>query len=384
MTAPVSEIKTAARAIRLLKTLHALTVDACQASSRANFIFRVLNDTVQLVRYDRAALWSFIGKTPVFLGASGHTDLDAHTPLISTWRNLVGSIPDPGTARALTAKDVPGKEDLWQEAQQQAKELSVVWLPILLRGELVGGLWLERWSDSAWEEDEQTILCSLMRSYAAGWEKYGLHRSWRARLAGLRRDRRFTIGAPIAFLLLFLWPVRLRVVAPCEVVPKRPIVITAPLNGVIERVMVDQGEPVTEGELLFTYDKRIPLEELKVVKQKVQVIESRLTRAFSHSFNDPTAKEELTTLQHRLQQERIRLQLAKEQIEKMDVPSPAAGAAMVTRPYEWSGRAVRVGERVMTVVDPGLLISRCGCYSMSAPQENLSRAFERRISHTTP
>ena len=55
-------------------------------------------------------------------------------------------------------------------------------------------------------------------------------------------------------LLAFCLPLRLSVLAPMEIIPRDPIVIAAPMDGIIKEFMVTPNQPVTKGQPLFALD----------------------------------------------------------------------------------------------------------------------------------
>ncbi len=128
--------------------------------------------------------------------------------------------------------------------------------------------------------------------------------------------------------------------------------IAAPLHGVIDRIVVLPGRAVQAGELLAVYDKRVALEELKVARQQVQIIESDLQRARVQAFDKATARAEIALLENRLEQEKTRLRIAEYRAERLEIRAPTAGTLMFADPNEWRGRPVQVGERLMLLVDP--------------------------------
>jgi hypothetical protein len=143
-------------------------------------------------------------------------------------------------------------------------------------------------------------------------------------------------------------------VAPCEVVPKDPILITAPLDGIVEEVKVQPGIEAKKGTILFEYDKRVPLQDLKVAQKEVEIGEKELNRATALGLTDPKSLAELAILRLRLEKKKIDLQLAEYQASRLTVYAPEEGVIMLDDPEKWRGKPVKVGEKVMIVSDPNL------------------------------
>jgi multidrug resistance efflux pump len=152
--------------------------------------------------------------------------------------------------------------------------------------------------------------------------------------------------------LLFLYSVPLRVVAPCEIVPEEPQVVAAPLEGVINQVWVQPGDKVKKGDLLFTYEDRILMQELKVAQKQVEIIRAQYERMRLRAFQDNMAMEEVRSLKYRLEQEEIRLKLAEANAGYLEVRAPIDGICMLDDPENWQGRPVQVGERVVQLFQP--------------------------------
>jgi len=119
----------------------------------------------------------------------------------------------------------------------------------------------------------------------------------------------------------------------------------------VEEVTVAPGQHVPADQVLFRYDARAILHELKVARQQVRIVRSQMERARSQAFEDDKALSEIAVLTHRLAQEQARLELAEANAGQIEVKAQRPGTVLVDRPHEWRGKPVRVGERVMRIVE---------------------------------
>jgi multidrug resistance efflux pump len=110
---------------------------------------------------------------------------------------------------------------------------------------------------------------------------------------------------------------------------------------------------VKEGHLLFTYEDRIILQDLKVAQKQVQIIQSQYNRVRLNAFKNREAMEKIQGLKYRLEQEKIRLKLAESNVKHMEVRAPMDGICMVDNPEYWNGRPVQIGERIVMLFQPG-------------------------------
>lgn len=340
-------------ALKVLGVLHQLTLESFLSQSRQELTFRLLNRTIMLVPYDRAALWDFGGRKPRCLGVSGHSKLEGHSEQVRHWSSLIQGMGKRAEHQVLAEGAFPpGVAQTWSALAGQNGGTAVLWLPILEEGRLLAGLWLERWGGRAWSLPELKLTASLAVSYAAAWRAHHRPPKWGLLARRLLRPNKLGLAALALLVLSLMWQVPLRVVAPCEVVPKDPWVVTAPLNGVIAEVAVQPGQEVNPGDPLFSYDKRTALEELKVARQQVEIIRSGLNRAKLQAFVDPKSRAEVGLLEHRLEQEETRLQMAQYTVGKLEVVAETQGRVVLDDPHRWRGRPVALGEMVLMIVNP--------------------------------
>ncbi len=332
----------AAQAVHLLATISRLGLKAFSTKSRQALIFLMLNDTIQVIRYNRAVLWSFDRQGHHLLGISGEATPNKQSELTKILSNVIDSIEDLKEPTILTDEQLGDYQRL--KIKPQA---SVVWLPIMVQDELKLGLWLERWDGPTWQFDEIEILTFLMQNYGAAWDKFDQRRLF---VPTFSRTKAIAIGA--VFLLLLLIRVPLRVVAPCEVVPSNPILITAPLEGIIEEIEVEPGQFVHEGDVLFQYDSRLPEEDLKLAEKQVQIAQAEIDKASALAHIDPEALSSLSVLQLKLKKERNLLNLARYKHGQLNVKAPINGTVIIEDPDEWRGNPVKIGEKVMMLSDP--------------------------------
>lgn len=343
-----------AKAFQALGTMHQLTLEAFLCHSPEELIFRILNRTTLVAQYGRAFLWSFSNNTPKALGISGKSELNTRTPLLRNYSELVGSLMTRDTACRLDESLFPKALDTWKTLNEGENQgLNVLWLPLLVDGQVVAALWLERWPGSApWEEREIRLLSSLMVAYGAAWDKLVLRPSAFTRLRRVITRSRILVTFLLSILLLATLQVQLRIVAPCEVIPDQPKVMAAPLDGVIAEILVKPGDTVDVGTPLFRYDERIIREEWNIARQQVEVIRSDLNRAEVKAFQSDEARSLILQLENKLKQEELRLKLAELKMEKIVVKASASGVVLVDAPHEWQGRPVTMGERILSVINP--------------------------------
>lgn len=340
--------------LELISSANQLAVKAINAPTSQNLNFIILNDTLRIAKYDRAVLWRIVEGRPTILGVSGQTTFSTSSEIVNRWKDLVSAIPDPSKSKLLSADDFPENAKEWSELQKKTPA-SILWWPIKKDENSTVGLWLEKWEDgsppSFTPERIKVLDEYLAPAYAGAWDKISSH----ARLDKLRKFLTKTHLSIVGTVLLFgslLIHVPLRVVAPCEVVPKDPYVITAPMEGIIDHVTVRTGQSVKKGEILYEYDTRIPLQELKVAQKQVEIIQSELNKTIASGVNEERSLLELATLNIKLQKGVLDLEYAKSRARDLLGKSPKDGVASVDNPDDWRGKPVKVGEKILVISDP--------------------------------
>lgn len=334
-------------AINLLTLINKFNLKIFSAKSRQALIFLILNDTAQLVKYDRAALWTLDRESPKLEGVSGQAKITTTSDLAKKWQSLIRDLKDPGKVQLISQDSFSKEKRIWLEIADASTKPTILWLPIFSNEKLHLGLWLERWNGVNWTNHEAEVLNFIVQAFGIAWEKYIPKLSYKL----LKNKRAILTGIGIILIILSM-RVSSRIVAPCEIVPKNPIVITAPLEDIIAQVDVKPGQHVSKDEILFEYDKRAPMENLKAAQETVKVAQLDLNRAKTLALKDEKSLAEISVLAAKLKKEQVSLSLAEFRASQLTVRSPEAGIVILDDPEGWRGKPVHVGEKIMIVTDP--------------------------------
>jgi multidrug resistance efflux pump len=217
-----------------------------------------------------------------------------------------------------------------------------------------GGRVVERkaQADAPWAEGTAALLQRLADLYGFAWaarQRPSPLARWRARLTAIPYWRVGLAGAVAVALLI---PVRLSVLAPAEIVPSNPAVIRAPLDGVIETVLVRPNQSVTGGQVLFELDRTTIAGKLEVAAKALATTRAELDQATQQAFVDPKAKAQLAVITARVEEKQAEHAQLSDLMERSQVRAPRDGVAVMDDPSEWVGRPVAVGEKVLSVAAP--------------------------------
>ncbi|WP_432720768.1 HlyD family efflux transporter periplasmic adaptor subunit [Jeongeupia wiesaeckerbachi] len=163
--------------------------------------------------------------------------------------------------------------------------------------------------------------------------------------------RQYAIGA-VVLGVLSLVPVPQTVLAPAEVVSREAEVVSSPVDGVVERMLVRPNQAVAAGTPLFALDETTLRSRVQVLEKQVAVADAGLMAASQRAFDNAQSKGELAELGGVAQQRRAELAAATAQLKRTEVRAPKAGVAVFSDVNDWLGKPVVTGERILSVADP--------------------------------
>lgn len=353
MTAPEVNQENQKAAFLALTFSNRILMRLLTAQNQKAVHFIILNDTFHAFPYDRAVLVRW-GDLPKILGVSGQHQEGKRSELPEKWLNAVKNLVDPTVPQVFEESSFKENTSSWQELQTEMQS-SRLWQPLIVSGHNGIGLWMERWQGSPHGEGfskEQIDLLNacLIPGYREVLKK-DAHLFKRFAIAKFLKNHWGKILAGILLASLLI-RVPLRIVAPSEVVPRKPIVIAAPIEGIIAEVLVRPGQSVKKDEILVEYDKRIFEQEYKAAQKETQIAQEELNRALTLGLHDEKTRSEVSEWELKFEKAQIRQKLIEVQVKKLTVHAPENGVVIMQNPEEWRGKPVRVGEKIVTLGNP--------------------------------
>lgn len=329
-----------------------LTVRAFNAQNLQNLIFIILNDTYQVVKYDRSVLFNMHSNKVDILGISGQANFNLQTELASRLRQAVQNLKQRSVQRVLTSEDFPESLENW-EYIQSLRPSTVYWVPISAGKEELG-LWLEKYDDpeakQVFESYGPLLKEMLIPAYTVAWEKTS-HRFVSHKILRHITLKKTALFFLFLLTLLFFIPIRLRIVAPCEVAAKDSFVIAAPIDGIIAQIDVSPGQQVKKDQILFEYDKKIPLYRYQAILKDVEILQAEYNQTYALGIENDESMSKLSLIDFKLKKSKVELAFVKQQLMLLTKKSPIEGLVSVDNPDDWRGKPVKTGEKIMTIND---------------------------------
>lgn len=330
----------------------ALLAELLQLQSRARaretldeLAFFIVNETHNLVKYRQALLWDCDKRR--LQAASGLASLDHNAPFCTEFSRLCRQWQEEGRqTQVLQCRELPADDQiLWQEHLPEF----LLWLPLRLpQGDTPLVLVLAR--DSAWLPAEIVLLEKLADAYAHAWSS--LLKQRRRQTNTSPKKRRLILAGIVALVLILLIPVRQSVLAPAEIVAHRPVMVRAPVAGVVDDILVRPNQTVSANQPLVRLDVRELENRLESARQAFATADAQYRQAQQQALFDANSKASLAVLQSRREQAQSEMDFLQRQQERMQLASPRDGVAIFDDSSDWIGRSVAVGERIMMIADP--------------------------------
>lgn len=183
-----------------------------------------------------------------------------------------------------------------------------------------------------WQLRQQTLMRRLVGGKNPGW-----------------RWAMLFFGCALGSLFI---PVRFSATASVEVSPRDAMPITAPQDGVIEKLLVRPNEAVTEGTSLVRYHESIDKSRLAIAEQNLAVARAEFDRTINKSFQDPGSRAEISTFRAKVREREAEAKLVRQMLDRLVIRAPQDGLATFADADDWVGRPVQKGERIMLLSDP--------------------------------
>ena len=321
------------------------------ARTREELQFFFVNETRRLVPYQQAIfLIPLTASSPrsEVCAASSVPVVDRTAPLMQWTERLVHCLREASAGpdiRQVSEADCPVEcRPDWNEFTPGRG----LWCPLKHPdGQILGGLWLTR--DQPWADHEVTVLQRIGESYAYAWRAVGQSNNVRWQW-GLSRTATWILVAIIMGALAI--PVSMSTLAPAKIVAKDPVIVSAPIDGVIAEILVAPNTTVKEGEVLFKYENTTFRSEYEVAERNLDVALAQYRRASQGSFVEAEHKADVPQLKAEVELRETERNYMYERLAKVDVKAEQAGLVLYTDKSDWIGKPVVVGQRIMELANP--------------------------------
>lgn len=223
----------------------------------------------------------------------------------------------------------------------------LMWVPLSDRdSQVFAGVLLAE--SQPWRQADLVIGERLGDTYAHAWLALApAGRRWAPRWS-----RRWSAAAAIATVGILAIPVRLSALAPVEVVPTRPAILAAPVQGVVDKVLVAPNSAVETGHPVLSFEDTRLRNEQALAEQRLALARARSLRSNQAAFGSPEASHDVAINKAELDLAQVEYQYASEMLLHTRLMAPMAGVVVYGDRRDLEGRPVEIGQQLLQIADP--------------------------------
>ncbi len=342
--------------VQILSTLIQLEHNARHAETIAELGFSMVNETLRLLPYRQALFWSLSQSGKIRIHSVSGTDSPAaDAPFIHDLTTLIKHYlhsQDTDYGRQITAINPESVKEanhiLWKKWSLQY----VLWCPLIPPDmQLTGGLLLVR--DKLWTEGENVLIERALDAYSHAFWSLIRHKSPAIKkLLTFSRLKTVKLIVTTAMLAALFMPVRLSVLAPVEIVPLEPMIVSSPMDGVVKNIHVKPNAQIQNGDLLLSLEDTGIRNKYEVSLKTLDVVKAEYMKAIQKSFKDKESRAQILMLKAEVALKEAEVKYADEILQLSKVSAQKSGIAVYSDQEDWLGKPVAVGQKVMIIANP--------------------------------
>lgn len=342
-------------ALAALQLLLRVESEARETASISELQFLIANETSKLSCSEQTFVVSCSGSGNCRIEAVSSVAVkDRNAPLTQSIERLLKKVSQVHNISETVQFEACDFVDHDLDTLQTYPFSKFLWIPFTGRtGKVFAGMLQAR--ETGWPERDRIVSERLAGTYAHAWTN---HSGRREPNTGRLRKGQVVLGTALALMLAMLVPVPMSALAPAEIVAQEPFVVSAPIDGVIEDILVEPNSPVKPGQVLFTYSDTTLRNKFEIASREVLVARAKLKRSNQLAFQDVQGRHELGIARSELQLRISERNFAAELLKKSVVKAEQAGIAMFGDKKDLIGKPVSTGERMLELADPQRVLMR--------------------------
>ena len=332
-----------------------LEVEARGCADVATLKYAIVNATRKLIPYEQAFLleWVTGSQTWKISVASSIANVDRHATVpraLESWLNNPQQ-PLRQTIDKIQSTDITTGAQSIELSDGDTVLPNAIWVPLKLRTGITVGLLALR--ERPWEPAYKSLLIPLAGAYSHAWDALNQPESRGIRLALARLNRRrLAIGCVVIAALAAFIPIPMTALAPAEIVAASPELIVAPMDGVIQDILVPSGAMVEKGTVLVRFTDTKVRNDFELAAKAKTVAEAKYFKVLQSAVSTQKDMQDLSMTKAELAMAEADLAYAREMVSRVEIKASHAGLVIYAAKSDWIGRPVSTGERIMEIADP--------------------------------
>ena len=312
--------------------------------------FHLLNESRRVIAF-RQAFYVDVCKNAELIGVSSVAVVEKNAPLVR-WINAIVSelAADQGLQTAVSF-DLPAYGDSDPQVAAKYPFPHMLWQPLTDRqGKVFAGVLFAK--ERAWKRSESDIASYLIGVYSHAMRAFVKSPARRR----LPKTQSLIGSIFLAFLLVSAFvEVPMTTMAPAEIIAKDPFIVAAPLSGAIEQILVPPNSLVEAGTALVKFHDTDLRNRYEIAKRELAVAQANDKKTQQNALIDLTGRRDIAVTKTEILLKQAERDYAHEMLEQTTVYAERDGMVVYEDPGSWAGRPVKVGERILEVVDTAKL-----------------------------
>jgi len=334
-----------------LKILLAIEAESRAASTVDEWKFVVANETLKLSHAKQVFVFRCSQNTRV-MAISGLASFERSGVLASNIEKIISVLRSENEDKVIRTVDPASLCPTTPGLLKDYPYKQLLWIPLLSRSnELLGGMLLA--SDTIWQDHDLVILKRLTETYAHALSSLVAEQSMTKQLkGGLGPIKLIGLYTVVFVLFTLTFPVSMSALAPFEIAPRNPIVITAPLDGVIENIFVEPNAVVQKGQTIISFADTILKNRHELSKSEVRVASAQQKKATQLAFDNIRGQQEFRIAIANHQLKIAKRNYSREMLDRASTKAQRGGVVLYSDKNALLGRPVKLGERIMLIANP--------------------------------
>jgi hypothetical protein len=309
----------------------------------------IANETRQIIRAQQIFVATKRADgTFAITAATGVPSVDRSAPVVQWLERTIARLGNDVGLSDIREFQIHAYADAQDETARAYPLRDALWIPIAGRtGAVVGGALLVR--SEPWLENDQVLAKRLSATFAHAWSWVSGRTPLASRFAFNKRQA--ALGTALAVLVGFV-PVSLSALAPLEIAGRDQALVTAPIDGVIDDILVPANSVVSAGQPLVRLVDTQLRNRAAVAEREMQVADARVKKTMLLAFGDVRGRHELGIARAELAVKTAERNFARELLSRTVITAPQSGVAVFGDKRDLNGRPVATGERILEIADP--------------------------------
>jgi len=274
------------------------------------------------------------------------------TPLIRWVEEIVRNIPDADGGKDSIDFELPGFANTDEEETKRYPFRHLCWQPLKLAdGTVFAGMLLAR--NAPWNTSSLETLDREAEFFAHAWSALNRPGKLHPKPTG---SREIKLAITFSALLLLCAPIPLRTLAPVEIIPQDPFIVAAPIDGVIDNILIEPNQSVNARQPLIKFDDTKLRNRLEISERDMRVAEASYQRASQAAFFNEDARHKLAITKAEYELKRSEYKFAAKEFDRTVLMAPQSGLAIFASKDDWKGRPVMTGQQIMYIANPDRVV----------------------------